>query len=241
MMASVNMCTQSYYHTHHPLICLSLVKMTTKITLGVNTIFLFWLVREVSLLSVNSEWSYILKARRILPELSSVHEILLLYPGEGEGAEGEVCQGLRPPDGGAGPWLWGGGGGDDRHTTAGDRQHYKGPPSCDYNSTRYIWGDWPNLFYHGHLRKQSRYVKLHLISLGFPYFPLIADNSPDENNCPMRENIQNCRIYLCKVVKNIMSIGFPCYSQWIWLNFTYENIFNITLKGAQKCNCAKYR
>ena len=42
---------------------------------------------------------------------------------------------------------------------------------------------------------------------------LFADNLLDDNICPMRENIQNCRIYLCRVVKNIMSIGFPCYSQ----------------------------
>ena len=47
----------------------------------------------------------------------------------------------------------------------------------------------------------------------FHYFPLIADNLLVDNNCPMRENFQQCKIYLCKVVKNIMSIGFPCYSQ----------------------------
>merc|ERR1712032_853554 len=42
----------------------------------------------------------------------------------------------------------------------------------------------------------------------------IPENSlPTDNllvdNCPMRENFQQCKIYLCKVVKNIMSIGFP--------------------------------
>ena len=42
---------------------------------------------------------------------------------------------------------------------------------------------------------------------------LIVTDATDINDCPMRENIQNCRIYLCRVIKNIMSIGFPCYSQ----------------------------
>ena len=38
-----------------------------------------------------------------------------------------------------------------------------------------------------------------------------TENVAEEVNCPMRENIQGCNIYLCRVMKNILSIGFPCY------------------------------
>ena len=42
---------------------------------------------------------------------------------------------------------------------------------------------------------------------------VLTDGIEEDNNCIMRENINSCNIYLCRWLKNMLSIGFPCYKQ----------------------------
>ena len=42
---------------------------------------------------------------------------------------------------------------------------------------------------------------------------LILTEAVEEDNCIMRENINSCDIYLCRWLKNMLSLGFPCYIQ----------------------------
>ena len=34
-------------------------------------------------------------------------------------------------------------------------------------------------------------------------------------NCPMKENLNSCDIYLCRIFRNMLALPFPdCYAQW---------------------------
>ena len=47
--------------------------------------------------------------------------------------------------------------------------------------------------------------------------PITLVNPPnipqDPQNCPMRENLASCKIYLCRVIRNMLAMPFPsCYA-----------------------------
>ena len=70
--------------------------MSEEIAAAVKTIFLLLLVRASSLHIVSDISIILFSAPGMLPELSSLHQILLLLPRQGAGTGGEVCQGLGP-------------------------------------------------------------------------------------------------------------------------------------------------
>ena len=43
--------------------------------------------------------------------------------------------------------------------------------------------------------------------------PVVTEALGEDTNCIMRENINSCNIYLCRWLKNMLSLGFPCYRQ----------------------------